>query len=336
MVRKVFGLDIRPLRGGSGPRRTRRRDHRTGRRRVRVPRAARRRAQHRRRRARGAGRRRAGAEAPRLRGRAARRSPRRSATTRWRAYPRPPTPAGSDVIGRLGDGDGPSLLLNGHIDVVPADRPDLWTSPPFEPRRSGDLLFGRGAGDMKGGFAMAALALEALLATDPHAIAGSLTFASVLEEECTGNGTLAAARAGVLADAVILPEPSGLDLLLSGVGILWLDVVVTGFSAHAQSADRAVNPVHLAIADHRGAPRAGAGDEPRHRTGDGRRRPPLQPERRHVRRRRLALERARDRDAPHPRRSPDGLERAGGRGACARSDRVGRRGRAVARASTRR
>jgi acetylornithine deacetylase len=100
---------------------------------------------------------------------------------------------------------------------------------------------------MKGGFAMAALALEALLATDAHAIAGSLTFASVLEEECTGNGTLATARAGVLADAVILPEPSGLDLLLSGVGILWLDVVVTGFSAHAQSADRAVNPVHLAI-----------------------------------------------------------------------------------------
>ncbi len=153
-----------------------------------------------------------------------------------------------DVIGRLGDEVGRSLLLNGHIDVVPADRPDLWASPPFEPRRSGDLLYGRGAGDMKGGFAMAALALEAVLATDPHAIAGSLMFASVLEEECTGNGTLAAARAGVLADAVILPEPSGLDLLLSGVGILWLDVVVTGSSAHAQSADQAVNPVHHAIA----------------------------------------------------------------------------------------
>ena len=153
-----------------------------------------------------------------------------------------------DVIGRLGDEVGPSLLLNGHIDVVPADRPDLWASPPFEPRRSDDLLYGRGAGDMKGGFAMAALALEALMATDPNAIAGSLTFASVLEEECTGNGTLAAARAGVLADAVILPEPSGLDLLVGGVGILWLDVDVTGSSAHAQSADQAVNPIRHAIA----------------------------------------------------------------------------------------
>jgi acetylornithine deacetylase len=152
-----------------------------------------------------------------------------------------------DVIGRLGDGDGPTLLLNGHIDVVPAEQPELWTSPPFAPRRSGDSLFGRGTGDMKGGFAMAALALDALLATAPDAIAGSLTFASVIEEECTGNGTLAAARAGVLADAVVLTEPTGLDLLLAGVGILWLDVVVTGRSAHAESADRAVNPVNLSL-----------------------------------------------------------------------------------------
>ena len=51
----------------------------------------------------------------------------------------------------------------------------------------------------------------------------------MIEEECTGNGTLAAARAGVVADAVILPEPTGLDLLVAGVGILWLDVVVSGW-----------------------------------------------------------------------------------------------------------
>ncbi len=153
-----------------------------------------------------------------------------------------------DLIGRLNDtATGPSLLLNGHIDVVPAEQPELWTSPPFEPRRTKDRLYGRGAGDMKGGFAMAALALDALLAVAPDAITGPLAFASVIEEECTGNGTLAAARAGVLADAVVLPEPTGLDLLLAGVGILWLDVEVTGKSAHAESADRAVNPVDLAI-----------------------------------------------------------------------------------------
>jgi acetylornithine deacetylase len=153
----------------------------------------------------------------------------------------------ADVVGRLGSNEGPSLLVNGHIDVVPAGKPDLWTSPPFEPRLDGDRLYGRGAGDMKGGFAMATLALDALLAVEPEAIAGSLTFLSVIEEECTGNGTLAAARAGVLADAVILPEPTGLGMLLAGVGILWLDVVLDGKSAHAESADRATNPIDLAL-----------------------------------------------------------------------------------------
>lgn len=153
----------------------------------------------------------------------------------------------ADVVGRLGGDRGPALLLNGHIDVVPAGRPELWTSPPFEPRRDGDRLYGRGTGDMKGGFAMATLALDALLAVEPDAIAGSLTFLSVIEEECTGNGTLAAARAGVLADAVILPEPTNLGMLLAGVGIVWLDVVIDGRSAHAESADRAVNPVDLAF-----------------------------------------------------------------------------------------
>ena len=153
----------------------------------------------------------------------------------------------ADVVGRLGSNEGPSLLVNGHIDVVPAGKPDLWTSPPFEPRLDGDRLYGRGAGDMKGGFAMATLALDALLAVEREAIAGSLTFLSVIEEECTGNGTLAAARAGVLADAVILPEPTGLGMLLAGVGILWLDVVLDGKSAHAESADRAVNPIDLAL-----------------------------------------------------------------------------------------
>ena len=68
---------------------------------------------------------------------------------------------------------------------------------------------------------MALLALERARARPrPDALAGALSFVSVIEEECTGNGTLAAARAGVLADAVLLPEPTGLELLLGGVGIV--------------------------------------------------------------------------------------------------------------------
>ena len=150
-----------------------------------------------------------------------------------------------NVIGHLAAGTGPSLLLNGHIDVVAAEAA-LWSSPPFQPVRRDGWLTGRGAGDMKGGFALGALALGALNAAVPGWLAGRLTFASVIEEECTGNGTLAAARAGLLADAAVLLEPTDLGLMLGGVGILWAEITVRGLPAHAESAHRAVNPVDAA------------------------------------------------------------------------------------------
>ena len=151
--------------------------------------------------------------------------------------------AGRDnVVGRINPGTGPSLLLNGHIDVVPAED-TRWSAAPFTPRRVDGWLTGRGAGDMKGGFAMGLLAIEALRRVMPDSITGELTFLSVIEEECTGNGTLAACQSGVLGDAVVLLEPTSLDLLLGGVGVLWVEIGIDGVPAHAEAADRAVNPV---------------------------------------------------------------------------------------------
>lgn len=159
--------------------------------------------------------------------------------------PQPTSGPRVQVVGTLGPSEGRALLLNGHIDVVPADSPERWSSPPFIPRRDGSRLYGRGTGDMKAGFAMGVLALRALLSVEPEILTGPLSFLAAIEEECTGNGTLAAARDGVLADAVVLLEPTGLDLLLGGIGILWCDIAVDGVSAHAESAHRAVNPVDL-------------------------------------------------------------------------------------------
>ncbi len=147
-----------------------------------------------------------------------------------------------NVLGRLNPGRSPSLLLNGHVDVVPAEAA-LWSSEPFAPLRSGGWLTGRGAGDMKGGFALGLLAVAALRRAMPDALSGELSFLSVIEEECTGNGTLAACNAGVLGDAVIVLEPTDLDLLLGGIGVLWIEIEVTGVPAHAEAADRAQNPV---------------------------------------------------------------------------------------------
>jgi acetylornithine deacetylase len=146
------------------------------------------------------------------------------------------------LVGRragLGAG-GRSLLFNGHVDVVPAGDPDAWSSPPFTPTRVDGWLRGRGAGDMKAGFAMVTLAVESVLEAGARPLA-DLTVVATIEEECTGNGTLATVRAGVLADAVVLPEPTDLCVLTSGVGVLWVDVVVAGSPTHAETATAGVS-----------------------------------------------------------------------------------------------
>ncbi len=153
------------------------------------------------------------------------------------------------VVGRT-PGSGPlTLLLNGHIDVVPAADAALWTSPPFEPQRRDGRLYGRGAADMKGGFAIGILALRALRDVSPGLFATRrLGFLAVIEEECTGNGALnAASEHGVLADEVVLLEPTDLGIMLGGVGVLWLDVEVTGHASHAESADSTSNAIDLGM-----------------------------------------------------------------------------------------
>ena len=152
-----------------------------------------------------------------------------------------------DVIASLPRRGGPSLLFNGHIDVVPPGDLTQWTSPPFEPVRRDGWLFGRGSGDMKAGFAMGWLALNAVQQVDPGLIRGDLALLAVIEEECTGNGTLAACRAGHLADAVVLLEPTDLDVLVAGVGVLWFEIVVHGSAGHAYAADRSASALDAAL-----------------------------------------------------------------------------------------
>lgn len=149
-----------------------------------------------------------------------------------------------DVLGKMPHDGGRSLLLNGHIDVVPANDA-TWSSDPFVPIVRDGWLYGRGAGDMKGGFSMAVLALRALRRLGASAGQRNLSFLSVIEEECTGNGTLAAVRAGVSADAVVLPEPTDLKILLGGVAITWVRIIIRFGGGHAERSDRIVAPAQV-------------------------------------------------------------------------------------------
>ena len=163
----------------------------------------------------------------------------------------------------------PSLLLNGHMDVVPVEDAGDWTTSPFEPVERDGWLLGRGAGDMKCGFAMGCLAIAALDVSCPGWQGGELTLVSAIEEECTGNGTLAACRAGVVADAALLLEPTDLQLLLAGIAIVWVDIAVPGRAGHAEAAGRSVNPILASAPVFQGLGRLEAAMNEEHIAGGG-------------------------------------------------------------------
>jgi acetylornithine deacetylase len=132
---------------------------------------------------------------------------------------------------------GRSLVLNGHIDVVPAAATHLWTHPPYGAVREGDWLYGRGAGDMKAGLAAMTGAVRALR-TAGAGLRAPVQLQSVVEEECTGHGTLQCLLDGHVADACVLTEPHPDHLTVAQVGVLWFHVDIEGVPAHAARADR--------------------------------------------------------------------------------------------------
>jgi len=139
---------------------------------------------------------------------------------------------------------GQSLILNGHIDVVPVGAQRLWTRPPFEPWIDGDKLYGRGSGDMKAGIVAYCMAFEALhnLGYEP---AAPVYLQSVIEEECTGNGALACLVHGYKGDAALIPEPIP-GIMTSQMGVMWVGIEVLGLPVHAAVAQTGVAAIEFA------------------------------------------------------------------------------------------
>lgn len=128
-------------------------------------------------------------------------------------------------------GEGPTLLLNGHVDVVDVEPRDLWASDPFTAVVRDGAVWGRGACDMKGGVACMVAAAE-VLAELGIRLAGELVVNTTTDEESSGAGGLASART-LQADAAIVPEPSGLAVLVACRGSLLATITVEGRAGHA-------------------------------------------------------------------------------------------------------
>jgi acetylornithine deacetylase len=152
----------------------------------------------------------------------------------------PLVPPGLDFAGRPqliarlpGGGSGPTLLFNGHIDVVSAEPRSEWTSDPFAPEVREGRLYGRGACDMKGGIASMWMAAETLAQLGVR-LGGDLVLATNTDEESSGAGGTALVRHGLTADAGVVTEPTGFRVWVACRGSEYGVITVPGRAGHAE------------------------------------------------------------------------------------------------------
>ncbi|MEG9247190.1 ArgE/DapE family deacylase [Arthrobacter sp. Soc17.1.1.1] len=154
----------------------------------------------------------------------------------------------TNVVGTYtpeGSAEGRSLILNGHVDVVPTGPEETWSRSPWDAPVIDGWMYGRGVADMKAGLAANLFAFDAVRAAglSPQ---GRIHLQSVVEEECTGNGSLAALQRGYTADAVVIPEPEEDMLVRANVGVIWFRVRVSGQPTHVREMASGFNAIDAA------------------------------------------------------------------------------------------
>jgi len=149
----------------------------------------------------------------------------------------------ANVVARIPGGDAPSLMLNGHMDTVPAgDMADA-----FAPRIHDDVLWGRGACDMKGAIAAMACAMAAIVQDDAARIlTGDLLFTGTVGEETGSIGVKALIDAGIRTHYAVVGEPTSLRVGIAHKGACFIRISLTGCGAHGSCPDKGVNAVSYA------------------------------------------------------------------------------------------
>lgn len=143
-----------------------------------------------------------------------------------------------NVLARIENGPGPTLLLNGHVDTVLAAH--NWSCDPWAGQRDGNRFYGLGAADMKSGVAAAMLAARAL-AHNLDMWHGTVLFSSVVDEEAYSIGAHALVDAQLQADYCVVTEPSWDRPCLGGVGKVLIRGDVTGKAAHGSLPHEGIN-----------------------------------------------------------------------------------------------
>ena len=142
----------------------------------------------------------------------------------------------------------PRFLFNGHTDVVTEGDPSAWTVDPFAGIVKGDLIFGRGAADMKGGLTAIAICLRGIIEAGVS-LNGAVVFHAVADEEVDSiYGTkymiksgLAKVDMGIVAEGSVFGGSIGIRQAIRGN--CWLKLVTYGKAAHASNPSNGVNAV---------------------------------------------------------------------------------------------
>lgn len=146
-----------------------------------------------------------------------------------------PKPGIVTLASTIGEGD-PHLVLNGHLDQFPAEVGEPWTVPPYSGKLQDGRIYGRGAGDMKGG--LASLLFVFRLMAD-QGLPGRLTFTGTSDEETGGKWGakwLLENHPEYTGDAVLNGEPSGLTVRIGEKGKLTVRLTSSGKAAHGSFA----------------------------------------------------------------------------------------------------
>lgn len=156
------------------------------------------------------------------------------------------------LVGEWGGSDGPTVVLNGHLDVVPTGSPDLWTVDPWAGTVRDGRIYGRGSCDMKAGLACQLMAVDALRRSGIR-LRGRVQLQSVVGEEDGGLGTFATLRRGHRGDLAVVCEPTSGGLVTASAGALTFRLTVPGRAVHASMRLEGVDAldkyllVHLAL-----------------------------------------------------------------------------------------
>jgi len=174
-------------------------------------------------------------------------------------------PGRPNVVGTLkGSGNGPSLMMNDHLDTYPVLEPEKWTmtdGEPYKATRHGDRLYARGTSDTRGNMAACLLAAQALI-EEGVTFEGDLMYCFCVDEERDGtHGSIYLTQElGITADYSITAEPTswggpvepdtagkvpdwGINLSIANSGHCLIEIEVTGEKGHIWRPDVVVNPI---------------------------------------------------------------------------------------------